>query len=165
VLTRDKKTDITSDQILAAAHTLVPARMEIFKYKDKTIVLDGAHNAQKLHALINSLRARYPDQSVAALVSFVDGRSFRLESSLQELTHITKSLTITTFHAGQDMPHGAVQPNILVELAKEAGFGTIKVVEDPKKALNELLQRPETILLITGSFFLMFELRPEVQKL
>jgi dihydrofolate synthase/folylpolyglutamate synthase len=164
-LQRDDHVTFTAEQIQKSAHVHIPARMEIFKCDDKTIILDGAHNAQKLQALIESIKVKFPGQKVAALVSFADGRDYRLESSLQELAGLTDTLIITTFHKGQDLPHGAVEPGVLVKLARVQGFATIETVSDPAQAFTKLLRRPEPVLLVTGSFFLMNEVRPLAQKL
>ena len=165
VLERDKTNKLTDDQLLQAAHTLIPARMETFHYKNKTIILDGAHNAQKLHALIESIRVQFPDQRVATLVSFADGRGYRLENSLKELSKLTNDIIITTFSKGEDLPHGSVDPTVLAKLAQEHASVTIERVNSPAQALTKLLTKPEPILLVTGSFYLMNDIRPLVQAL
>jgi dihydrofolate synthase/folylpolyglutamate synthase len=164
-LSRDYDSIISPEEQLRAARVLIPARMEIFTSDDKTIILDGAHNAQKLHALIGSIKAKYPDQAVTALVSFVGGRSYRLESSLDEIATLCNNLILTAFSDHQDLPHNAVKPQVLAEMASPKGFASLYVEADPVLAFKKLLDRPEKILVVTGSFFIMNEVRPLAKAL
>jgi dihydrofolate synthase / folylpolyglutamate synthase len=159
VCTRDKLTAPNQQQLQHASHTLIPGRMEIVQTQDKIIILDGAHNAQKLQALFSSIAAKYPGQNIAALISFADGRSYRLESSIHKLISNVASLIITRFVAGQDLPHGPVEPDKLVTMLKQQGFMQVTTTTDPKKAFSTLLNQPEPVLLVTGSFFLINDIR------
>ncbi len=164
-LRRDYDAKISPAAELQAASVLIPARMETFSKSDKTVILDGAHNAQKLHALITSIKARYPNEAVAALVSFVGGRGYRLESSLDEIATLTDNLILTAFSNHQDLPHDAVSPSALAEMAQTKGITSIRVEIDPVKAFNRLLEQPEKILVVAGSFFIMNEVRPLAKAL
>jgi len=164
-LSRDYDSTLSQETQLKAGRVLIPARMEIFTMGDKTIILDGAHNAQKLHALIGSIKAKYPNQAVAALVSFVSGRSYRLESSLDEIATLSDNLILTAFSGHQDLPHNAVNPETLAKMAELKGFNSLRVEVDPISAFKELLERPEKILVVTGSFFIMNEVRPLAKAL
>ncbi len=162
VLRRDGHKPLSSTATLKAAQTIIPARMETFNIGKKTVILDGAHNAQKLAALKESIKARFPNQKIIALVSFVDGRGFRIESSLKELAQLTDTLIITSFQrAKQDLPYGPVQPELLAQQALGYGFKKIETIDDPLEAYHKLLACQEPILLITGSFYLVDDLRPE----
>src|SRR5262249_44552519 len=65
---RDGLAPLKNGEILRAAYTLIPARMETFQLDGKTVIVDMAHNSQKLHALLESVKDRYPGAAVAALV-------------------------------------------------------------------------------------------------
>lgn len=162
---RDYKSQISHENQLKAAKVLIPARMETFNFEDKTIILDGAHNSQKLHALIGSIKTKYPNQAVAVLVSFVGGRSYRLESSFDELTTLSDNLILTAFSGHQDLPHNAVKPEVLADMARSRGFSKLVIEDDPIVAFRKLLERPEKILVVTGSFFIMNEVRPLAKAL
>lgn len=164
-LSRDDGTTISFNQQLQAAKVLIPARMETFIWRDKIIILDGAHNAQKLHALIGSIKAKYPDQEIAALVSFVGGRGYRLDSSLDEIAQLTNNLILSSFSSHQDLPHNAVEPIVLAKMARPKGFTKLSIEVNPVLAFKKLLKQPEEILVVTGSFFIMNEVRPLAQAL
>ena len=162
-LARDHHAALTPSQIQAASQTLIPARMEEHLVSNKVVILDGAHNPQKLQALRRSIEAKYPAKPIAALISFLDGRSFRLQSSLAELAKLTDNLIITAFkQAAQDLPHGPVDPNQLAAIARSYAFKHVRIDDDPVRAFKKLLSQPESLLLVTGSFYLMEDIRPLV---
>lgn len=163
-LGRDFGSELNKKEILKAASVKIPARMEVYEKKGKIIIFDGAHNYQKLGALGKSLKKKYPGLSIVALVSFADGRGYRLEGSLKALRNITGKVVFTSFKHYQDLPHGSVDPDYLAKLAKDT-FDDVKSEKNAVKAFNSLLGEPEQILLVCGSFFMMNELRPLAQKL
>lgn len=147
-----------------AAHTHIPGRMEVFKKAGKTLIVDVAHNAQKLEALGQSLQAQYPSDQVAALVSLADGRNDRLDPAGREMAAMAEHLIVTTFGGPEDGPHHSIDPELLVHALRQHGATSIEVVADPAAALRALLKRPEPVLLVTGSFFLLNHIRPLLRQ-
>lgn len=147
-----------------AANTHIPGRMEVFKRAGKTIIVDVAHNAQKLEALGQSLQAQYPSTQVAALVSLAAGRDDRVDQAAREMAAMAGHLIVTTFGGPQDGPHHSIEPEILVAGCKQHGARSIEVIADPADALQALLKRPEPVVVVTGSFFLLNHIRPLLSK-
>jgi hypothetical protein len=52
----------------------------------------------------------------------------------------------------------------LVEDAESVGYEAWEAEADPVLAFKELLKRPEPILLVAGSFFLLNHIRPLILK-
>jgi folylpolyglutamate synthase/dihydropteroate synthase len=46
----------------------------------------------------------------------------------------------------------------------ELGFNEVNVQETPAVALSSLLNRPEDVLLVAGSFYLLNHIRPIIKK-
>jgi folylpolyglutamate synthase/dihydropteroate synthase len=134
--------------------------MEEIVYGGKTIIMDGAHNAQKLHALSQSVRNKYPDKSIAGLVSFVGQRSYRLEHAVKELLQLLDHSIITSFNSPQDSPHASVDTDELLKIFNHYDAKSVQIVTDPAAALQKLLDRPEKIVLVAGSFYLLNHIRP-----
>lgn len=160
VFTRDDRPNLSDTQILHAATVYIPARMEIIKHGDKTIIIDGAHNAQKLQTLLDSVRVQYPGRPIAALVGFIEGDNLRLKQSLDILmTHI-QTLIATTFYTEKDYPKHSVPSNVIVNYCKQLNWLHADAIDDPKAALEKLLACPEPVVLVTGSFYLLNHIRP-----
>ena len=133
-----------------AAGTYIPARMETLTYAGKIVVIDGAHNPQKLHMLSQSLQAAYPNKPMAVLVAFAEGREDRLEACMAELSVLSSECIVTAF---ETTDHRSLDPALAVAAGTSAGM-QVTVCDDPEAAVGQLLARPEPVLLITGSLHL-----------
>jgi dihydrofolate synthase/folylpolyglutamate synthase len=162
-LARDNQTLAEAD-IEIAAQTYVPARMEHMTYHGRTIIVDGAHNGQKLHALLESVKAAYPGKSIAALVAFVAGDELRIQEGLQELIKTVSSMIVTDFTSEQDVPKQAVVAAEIVKRCEMLDFHAVEQITNPVKALAALAEKTEDILLVTGSFYLQSHVRPHMLK-
>ena len=148
----------------ASTKTIVPARMEIIEHQGKTIVFDGSHNQQKLQALEQSLKKKFPNQPIAALISFGQNKESIVINSLDAITDVTTHIIFTKFRIGQDEYRTAINPKTLENLCKARGFRDTNVETDPVLAFKQLLKRPEQVLLVTGSFYLLNHVRPLILK-
>jgi folylpolyglutamate synthase/dihydropteroate synthase len=139
--------------------------MEIIPLKaGRTLVLDGAHNAQKIAVLMKSLKARFPKATLAVLVSFGQNKDFQLRSSMREITAAADHLIITSFGSAQDSYKVSINPIKIAEQCHVLGYDSWETISDASKAYRTLLKRPESLLLITGSFYLLHGLRPLIEK-
>jgi dihydrofolate synthase/folylpolyglutamate synthase len=142
-----------------------PGRWEMYTYKDKTIILDGAHNPQKLQALCDSLEAD-KIHSIAVLANLVEAPESKIKAALDVLQPFSTSLIIPEFSAGQDLKSRHSLPaDKLAKYATEAKFANVEQQPNPYKAFQILLDRPEKTLLITGSLYLVSIIRPYIQQL
>jgi dihydrofolate synthase/folylpolyglutamate synthase len=145
-----------------SATTIIPARMETIDYGDKKLIFDGAHNNQKILALCQSIKHRYPKQKLAAIVSFTHDKDEELDQKLGYLHGVIDHLIITS---EQDVPKWSIEPDIVLTAAKTAGFIDSEVIPKPSEALEALSKRPEPVILITGSFYLLNLIRPLIKEL
>jgi dihydrofolate synthase/folylpolyglutamate synthase len=159
-LQRDGQSPLSADAAKTAAKTYIPGRMEVIPYGDKTIILDGAHNAQKLEVLADALHVKYPGTAIAALVGFAEGDEDRLRGSLEALKHISSNCIVTSFVSAEDNIKQAVAPAVVAE---QAGFA-VQVEPDAAKAFELLMQQSEPVLVVAGSFYLLNHIRPLMLK-
>lgn len=160
VLVRDGKPRLTPEQIQKAAAVHIPARMELFRLGSKTLIIDGSHNSQKLRVLAASVRIKFPDQPIAALTAFVEGQDERWQRGVDVLTTLADRLIITSFKAEQDVPKASVRPATIAAYCRAISYAAVTVSPQPEAAFAALLQQPEPILLVTGSFYLLNHIRP-----
>lgn len=156
---------LTEAMVAEAAKVYIPARMETIKIGGKVLVIDGAHNAQKLHALAESVRKKFAGQPAAAVVTLARGRSYRLEDSTKELAGFLDHIIVTGFGGlPVDGPHRSEEPEVLAGLFRKHGVKSLEIIPKPQEAFEALLKRPEPLLLVAGSFYLLNHIRPLLRR-
>lgn len=156
-------TELTAEQIASASRTRIPARMEVIEAWNKVVVLDGAHNPQKLHALRKAMEASFAGQPVAVLAAFVDSSGRDMQEAAAALAPLAGHLIVTTLSP----PRGARlarEPKDVAAVFRRAKANSVEVISDRTAALAALFDRPEPVLLVTGSFYLIQELRPIILR-
>ncbi len=127
-------------------------RLDLHLINGKSVILDGAHNPQKVDNLVNSLIKIYPNQKFNSIIAFKKARE-NISEMCNKLESISDSITITSFKAFQDSPIEAMSlKNIKKETNKEYNYN-----KDPVELLKEKLKENKPIL-ITGSFYLLSEI-------
>lgn len=160
VLERDGHQPLTNDQIHRATEVDIPGRMEIIESGGRTLIMDGAHNEQKVAALLTAMQQKFPQREVTLLVSFGQNKQASVQESLNLLRELSSSIIITKFAKGQDELRVAMEPKDLAVYAEDAGFSSITLESDPFVAVELLKQAPTDVGLITGSLYLIETVRP-----
>lgn len=160
VARRDGKAALSDAQVRTAAGTRIPARMERFQLDGKVLLVDGGHNAQKLTALAESIRAAYPHEPVAALVAFVAGNDGRWQAGAEVLARLSSRIIVTGFQTEQDVPKQSVDPERVAAYLREKGVDEVAVEPSAALAWEYLRTVPERVLLVAGSFYLLNSIRP-----
>lgn len=161
--TRDNFKGLEEAELERSTQAYIPARMEQQAWGKHTLIMDGAHNPQKFQMLIKSIAHAHPDIPLACLVSFVRTKQIKVRDSLQALLPHCSHLIITSF-AQDNMGKTSIDPLKIAEQCEELGFERWEIVQDPIQAYKKLVKRPEPLLLITGSFFLLNYVRPYIKK-
>ncbi len=154
--TRDNLAKLPVHKLQETTKTHVPGRMDIITKNGKTIILDGAHNQQKMIALVASFKAKYPGKKAVVLLSLKQDKDFK--SVLPLLLPFCSQLIITSFETTQDFLVRSMDINLLSFAAKEAGFKNVIVEPNNELAYQQLLNNSEPICLVTGSFYLLSNL-------
>jgi dihydrofolate synthase/folylpolyglutamate synthase len=157
---RDQLPLLRAQQLLETQQIQVPARMQIVTYGDKTIVMDGAHNEQKMTAFADSFRVKFQATKPAVLLALKTGKEHEAVSPI--LTQLASQIIVTTFDTSQDLPAVSMDPEALAESLRVAGATNVQVVPDQRLAYDTLMKTAESVVVITGSFYLLSQLRREV---
>jgi dihydrofolate synthase / folylpolyglutamate synthase len=146
---------VEAEAALAAA--VPPGRLELIA-GSPVILLDGAHNADGVQALVReldgALGGRRPRVGVVALQ---DDKP--LEAMLGALAPVLDALVATTSgHAGHAR---AVPAEELAEVARSAGFADVSAEPDPHEALARARGRAGAggAVVVTGSLYLLERVR------
>lgn len=154
---------LSSHDLLESQDTEVPGRMEESKIEGVRVVMDGAHNQPKMSALVESFKAKYPGRKVPVLLALKQGKEFM--EILPLLKDIASSLVVTEFNISQDVPFGAIDAHELAEVCRKLGFELVFEQPDPALAFKELLNQDSDLVLVTGSFYLIGQLRNTHEEL
>ncbi len=151
VVQRDGLAPLTAERLEQAMRTLVPGRMEHFVCQGVEVILDVAHNPQKIGLLAESVQELYPTQTVAAMVMIGDGKDSRM--MLGQLSALHPYLICSEYGYIEGLPHPARAAHILAEEAQGLEFDQVVAFSATTTALRQLLERPEPIKLVTGSLY------------
>ena len=161
VLDRDGTAELELAQIKQAVEVYIPGRMEVYHVYGKTVILDGAHNEQKMAAFVQSVHAAFPGQPIAALAAFVGTKTERWQAPLSILGAMAGHIILTSFEveSGKLTSKEAVDPHALRDYLQS---GKVTLEPNLTTACNKLLARPEPLLLVTGSLYMLHDARKQL---
>jgi dihydrofolate synthase/folylpolyglutamate synthase len=161
VLQRDNSAILTEAQTAEAAKVHIPGRMEVFRRRRKLVILDNAHNPQKLQMLRETIDEQYPKKSIALLLAFVASSGRNFEEMVEAITPIAEHVITTAVPAGIHL-RKSCDPEEIADIARQYGVAA-ETIEHAEQAYQALLERPEDILIVTGSTYLLEHIRPLVR--
>jgi dihydrofolate synthase/folylpolyglutamate synthase len=134
-----------------------PGRLEVIPQRP-VVILDGAHNPQALHALGDAMEELWSDRTIHLLVGMSSDKS--VEAIAARLAPRIASITCTRSHHPR-----AADPALLARQLAGA-HQRIEVIPDPIDACTYVLNQaaPTDVVVITGSLFLVGELRSVILR-
>ncbi len=161
--------EISPEQIHTAFSTaFFPGRFETV---EDNLIIDGAHNPAKMQAFISSLEKIYPDKKKIFVLGFKEGKN--ISAMLQIVLPIADAVVTTEFHSVMDWTKNpSVEGKGLYDFVKENSYlkigtevyQTLTVKDALEKAKNIQQQFPEDIIVITGSLYLVGEVRAVLMR-
>lgn len=143
------------------ARAIFPGRMQIFKMKNKSIIIDGAHNPQKMAAFTKSLSNLFPDKKFTVLLAMKKGKDYR--AILKYIVPLADEIVITTFFSkNQGLNLLSESPEVLKQKLEQLKFKNYEVIPDTKEALKYTFMSKEDVV-VTGSLYLLSEIYPLLQ--
>lgn len=138
---------------------VIPGRMERLTYQGQTLVLDGAHNAQKMTAFVESFQKLYPNQKPCVLLSVRDRKDFT--DLVSTLFPLASKLILTSFHVSQDIEHQNAHLEDMREFCQSHGFDAVITEPNQHDAFKALIEDRTEVKVITGSFYLLQQLKEQ----
>jgi dihydrofolate synthase/folylpolyglutamate synthase len=139
----------------------IPGRMEIIKNNTTEIVLDAAHNPQKIRTLIEALKRKYPRQKFTFIISFKEGKDTKMMLTL--LAPFAHKIIITDFNHDNLLSLKAVNPEIISKYLVRLNFKRYLIVPETYQAIF-CTKKEKNQILICGSIYLLRRLIPEIKK-
>lgn len=116
----------------------------------RTVVLDGAHNPQKMQALVDTLRVMYPQKNIVRYTAFKQWKD--REEMLDIMSSLSQKFVLWSFAGAQDMSfHNIDIENVKHYLSQSA----LEECLDPAdffRAMEKYVWEDE-IVVITGSLY------------
>lgn len=157
ILAHESNLDLSSSGINNQLEELTfPGRMEIIQ-KDPIVILDGAHNPQKMKALAESIEGLYPGKRYTLVCGMLSTKDSK--NSLQNLMNNADKIVVTKPHV---VGKPSVDPENLLKSLKEDGYqGEIVSFNDVNMAIEKTLNdaKPDDLVVITGSLYMLGEAR------
>lgn len=134
-----------------------PGRFEIVLDRP-TVILDGAHNGEGVKALVEGVEEFGQGRKVKLLFASMEDKDWGL--MLRSLSTVAEEIVLTRV----GMERSADPQQLARHLVDKVPH---RVVEDSRTALRALLDsaRPDDIVLIAGSLYLLGEIRPAVLEI
>lgn len=162
---KEHKIIIAEEYIRNALRTAIfPGRFEKTRYmhgsKRMNVLLDGAHNQEKMHAFVSSLQKLYPSEKKIFLVAFKEDKN--VSAMLQEIVPVADTIIATTFHAETYYVGYGPFPaeKIVAELEMLSFQGNVLIAANASDALQKAGEFDATaFLVVTGSMYFVGEMR------
>jgi len=154
----------------ALARITLPGRMDRREWREARFIIDGAHNAQKMHALCSALQGLYPDQRFVFVVALKEGKDHR--AIFAQLLPLAAHLILTRFdNQDQGMPLQATDPTALeTQIATQLDDAHVSVTVEPNvaaalaRAVTVAQRAPHATpnaapipIVVTGSLYMLAE--------
>jgi dihydrofolate synthase/folylpolyglutamate synthase len=160
---RDHLIHLTDEQISLAMRQTPPGRLEKLEVAGKQIILDGAHNPQKLAALSGELHDIDMD-SLVVVANFVSGPTRKIDDNVSVLSRMTHNLIIPEFMVVQDIGKQSMKAEEIAERAYHAGISVVEVKKELDVAIKSALDGVYSTVIITGSLYLVSQARSLLEK-
>lgn len=123
---------------------------------EPTVVLDGAHNEEKMSALTAAIEQVFDYDRLIVVLGMLETKAAR--PIVEKLARLSSAM-ITTCPRVLGKP--AIKADALADLAREAGIDSVEAVEEPLAALHRALEiaRPGDLVVVTGSLYLIGTVR------
>lgn len=163
ILSKRDKFDILAKNIRSALQNVqFPGRMEVLSIHDKTVIIDGAHNPQKMDAFMKSLTTIFPNKKFHVLLAFKKEKDY--SEMLTKIIPYASNITITTFSKKGDLLISSENAQKIATILEGFNFKNYEIVSDSTHALKRVVLSDEKFIVITGSLYLLSEIYPALQS-
>jgi dihydrofolate synthase/folylpolyglutamate synthase len=139
-----------------------PGRFEIKQYRSKTLVIDGAHNVQKMTALLSNLKKVFPEQKYTFIVAFKEDKE--IEAMVQLITPLAEKVIVTSyFNDTVDFVTFSENPEIIADLFRKYGCKDVSI-QVSKEAVSHIENIHSNIVVVTGSLYLLSDIYPNLSS-
>ena len=131
---------------------MTTGRLQVVR-REPLVLLDGAHNAAGVEALVDEVRTLPAGRRVRVLFGVMRDKGW--QSMLRELGTVASEIVLTR----PRQPRSAAPESLVPAVA-----GSVRIVEDPEEAYRTVIaaSAPDDVVVVAGSLFLIGDLLPVV---
>lgn len=162
IFKQDSRPPLSSRQLTEVSSLIIPGRIERYEVGDKTVILDGAHNAQKVENLLKSLNEEIELENCCFVLALGENKKAHLLEISQAISKFAKHVILTSFEAKQDFRRASLPPGYL-----KSYFDNVSTekVFDLDIAIDKALARPEKVIIFTGSLYMIGPVRAKLKEI
>lgn len=132
----------------------IPGRMEIRKNGKNFLIIDGAHNPQKMTTFITSLKLIFPDQKFDFILAFKKGKDFK--RILKKILPLANHVFLTSFStSNQDDHWSSVNNAEIANYFKKEKFKNFSIIKNNEAEVLAAIQSSKKSIVLTGSLYLI----------
>ncbi|MBI3244061.1 MAG: bifunctional folylpolyglutamate synthase/dihydrofolate synthase [Chloroflexi bacterium] len=136
-----------------------PGRFEIFRIGGKTVVLDCAHNRDSAAKLVATLKENFP--GARPVLIFGASNDKDISGMLAELLPMTAQVIV----AQADHPRASDAAQLADDIRAAGVALLVNIAHTVPQALAEAQRSSEPLILVTGSIFLVAEVRAKLNSI
>ncbi len=144
--------------------TRIPARMESVLFQGRKLILDGAHNGQKMQALVAALLEEYGTNNLEVIIAVGKNKISSIDEIFEQLSRIVSGVYLTTFGYEAGDYKESMNLGSMSQSANKAGLKVLDTSMDPLLLLKKLVlsEKNHNPILLTGSYYLFNSIRPNL---
>lgn len=164
LLSRRDKFEMNEKNLRTALEKIrIAGRMEILKTEKQTMIIDGAHNPQKMEALTSNLAKIYPEQKFTFIVAFKKGKDF--QEMLEKIIPLADKIILTQFStSGMDNNWNSIDNEEISTFLKSQKFKNFSIIGNKKSEIKNIIKASKKPVVITGSLYLISSIYPHLKK-
>lgn len=148
----------------------IPGRLEICKFGKQTLIIDGAHNPQKMNATTSNLAKIYPKQKFTFIVAFKKGKDY--QEMLKLIVPMADKILLTQFStSGMDNHWSSIDNTEISTFLISQKFKNFSTIKNNKTEILKVIrgipacqQAGKKPVIITGSLYLIGSIYPFFKK-
>jgi folylpolyglutamate synthase/dihydropteroate synthase len=143
----------------------LPLRFEIIHWKNKQLILDAAHNPQKMQGLADAMKEAFPDQLYAVACAFNPGTD--VAGTAMPLLPSASKVACIDFVAGEEAyQFRFLNPVEAAECIVKKGSTKIApaILNEWPEVVAWIEALPEKLVVLTGSFHFVADARAKLLK-
>ena len=141
----------------------IPGRMEMLKIKDKTVIIDGAHNPQKMGTFTGNLANIFPGQKFTFLIAFKKGKDYG--KMLKHIIPLADKILLAQFStSGMDNHLSSTDNKIISKFLEKHNFTNFSIMENSHSHILKNMRISKKPIVITGSLYFIGALYPHLKS-